>query len=68
MKSAICGGWHQMQERPAAVAAPGGDPYHAFMDDPYQPFDLRTKAGWRALIGVLYLMVGGVMVAVILRS
>jgi len=39
-----------------------------FMDDPYRPFDLRTKAGWRALIGVLYLVVGGVMVAVILRS
>jgi len=39
-----------------------------FMNDQYRPFDLRTKAGWRALIGVLYLVVGGVMVAVILRS
>ena len=38
------------------------------MDDEYRPFDLSTKAGWRALIGVLYLVVGGVMVAVILRS
>ena len=38
------------------------------MNEPYRPFDLRTKTGWRALIGVVYLLVGGVMVAVILRS
>ena len=38
------------------------------MNEPYRPFDLRTKTGWRALIGGVYLLVGGVMVAVILRS
>ena len=38
------------------------------MADAPNPFDLRSKAGWRAVIGVGYLLVGGVMVAVILRS
>lgn len=38
------------------------------MTQPFRPFDLRTKAGWRAVIWVVYLLVGGVMVAVILRS
>ena len=38
------------------------------MADAPNPFDLRSKAGWRAVIGVAYLLVGGVMVAVILRS
>ena len=38
------------------------------MADVPNPFDLRGKAGWRAVIGVIYLVVGGVMVAVILRS
>ena len=38
------------------------------MADLPNPFDLRSKAGWRALIGVLNLVVGEVMVAVILRS
>jgi hypothetical protein len=38
------------------------------MADVPNPFDLRSKAGWRAVIGVVYLVVGGVMVAVILRS
>ena len=38
------------------------------MADVPKPFDLRSKAGWRAVIGIAYLVVGGVMVAVILRS
>ena len=38
------------------------------MQEPFRPFDLQTKAGWRAVIGVVYLLVGGVLVAVILRS
>jgi len=38
------------------------------MADVPNPFDLRSKAGWRAVIGIAYLVVGGVMVAVILRS
>ena len=46
----------------------GCSPYSAPMADVPNPFDLRSKAGWRALIGVVYLVVGGVMVAVILRS
>lgn len=43
-------------------------PYSAPMAEAPNPFDLRSKAGWRAVIGVVYLLVGGVMVAVILRS
>ena len=50
------------------VAGLGCDPYDAPMQEPFRPFDLHTKAGWRAVIGVVYLLVGGVMVAVILRS
>ena len=50
------------------VACSGCNPYDAPMTQPFRPFDLRTKAGWRAVIGVVYLLVGGVMVAVILRS
>ena len=38
------------------------------MADAPNPFDLGSEAGWRAVIGVVYLLVGGVMVAVILRS
>ena len=46
----------------------GCSPYSAPMADVPNPFDLRSKAGWRAVIGIAYLVVGGVMVAVILRS
>ena len=52
----------------ALLVKAGRPPYSAPMADLPNPFDLRSKAGWRAVIGVLYLVVGGVMVAVILRS
>ena len=52
----------------ALLVKSGRPPYSAPMADVPNPFDLRSKAGWRAVIGVLYLVVGGVMVAVILRS
>ena len=52
----------------ACVVKAVRSPYSAPMAEVPNPFDLRSKAGWRAVIGVVYLVVGGVMVAVILRS